>query len=204
MGYTTDFTGQFTLDKPLTKAQASYLNKLATSRRMFRNSNMVAKMADPYREAVGLPVGVDGEFYVNASGFGGQDHDDSIVNYNVPPRTQPGLWCQWIVTPDRQHIEWDGGEKFYFYQAWLAYVCRNFLTPWGYKVSGEVHWQGERGGDGGTIDGASVQANAEEYLRTMYRYEDDAWYNAELRKHKAKHPETDAVPTISGGTKALN
>lgn len=213
MGYTTDFSGQFTLDKPLTEAQASYLNKLATSRRMFRNPDMVAKLPDPTREAVGLPVGVDGEFYVGSAddgehgqagmGWGSNAMDKSIVDHNVEPRTQPGLWCQWQVTEDRQHIEWDENEKFYEYIPWLAYICRNFLTPWGYKLSGKVEWSGESGGDYGTIDGAEVQANPNKY-QPRHKWNGDAWYDEQLRKHKAQHPQTDAVPTISNGTKALN
>jgi hypothetical protein len=37
MGYTTDFSGEFKLDKPLTDEQAIYVNKFADTRRMKRD-----------------------------------------------------------------------------------------------------------------------------------------------------------------------
>jgi hypothetical protein len=61
------------------------------------------------------------------------------------------LWCQWIATPDGRGIEWDGGEKFYHYIAWLQYIILHFLEPWGYRLSGEVKWTGEDPSDTGRI-----------------------------------------------------
>jgi hypothetical protein len=55
----------------------------------------------------------------------------------------PGIWCQWVATPDNDGIEWDGIEKFYNYVEWLAYVVKKFLNPWGYQLDGEVVWIGE-------------------------------------------------------------
>src|SRR5216117_2712686 len=101
MGYTTDFAGQFNLDKPLSDEDYNFLCKFRDTRRMARN----------------LPpeYGIDGEFFVDGTGFGGQDRDSTIINYNLPPKTQPGLWCKWIPTADKLGIEWDGEEKFYNY-----------------------------------------------------------------------------------------
>lgn len=178
MGYTTDFDGYFTLDEPLTEAQATYLNKFSETRRMKRltaenRDNLdelkprwahinyeapttpVDEMLDPVREAVGLPVGTDGGYFVGAGGHAGQDRDDSIIDYNEPPCGQPGLWCQWIVRDDDDGaftiIEWDGGEKFYHYVEWLEYIIEHFLKPWGRTLNGEVHWAGEEPGDLGKI-----------------------------------------------------
>jgi hypothetical protein len=152
MGYTTDFDGHFTLDKPLTQAHADYLNKFSSTRRVQRQN---AELPDPLREAVGLPMGVDGGYYVNAGGFHGQAEDESIVNYNMPPEGQPGLWCQWVVTKDNNgnytKIEWDGGEKFYNYIEWINYIIEHFLMPWGYTLNGVVKWRGEDFYDIGTI-----------------------------------------------------
>lgn len=150
MGYTTDFYGKFTLNKPLTEAHAAYLNAFAGSRRMKRYPDLLPD--DPLRKAVDLPPGPEGAFFVGAadSDFG-QDRHASIVNYNAPPVGQPGLWCQWVPTHDRTGIEWDGGEKFYDYVEWLAYLIRHFLAPWGYVLSGEVTWAGEDRSDHGQI-----------------------------------------------------
>lgn len=80
------------------------------------------------------------------------DHKDkSILDNNRPSKTQPGLWCQWTPNKDGTAIEWDGGEKFYEYTAWLQYIIDKFLIPWGYELNGEVTYQGEGFGDSGTI-----------------------------------------------------
>lgn len=151
MGYTTDFQGEFKLNKPLTTKHRVYLTKFAETRRMLRNPVRAAKLPDPERLAVGLLVGNDGEYFVGAQGFAGQEHDDSIIDYNTPPSTQPGLWCQWIPTEDGTAIVWDGGEKFYEYVEWLEYLINNFLAPWGYVLNGEVEWFGEDANDRGKI-----------------------------------------------------
>lgn len=99
MGYTTSFEGEFRLDKPLRPEHRAYLAAFAASRRMARDPAVAAKLPDPVREAVGLPVGPQGGYFVGtADQDGGQVRDDSIVAYNDPPAGQPGLWCQW--TPD--------------------------------------------------------------------------------------------------------
>lgn len=137
MGYTTDFEGRFKLNKPLDDETFTFLQKLATTRRMKRN--------------LGSEYGVEGEFYVDGSGDYGQGDESNIVNYNSPPRTQPSLWCQWVPSEDRLHIEWDGNEKFYSYVEWLQYIITKVLKPKGYSLSGEVEWMGEDSNDRGMI-----------------------------------------------------
>jgi hypothetical protein len=160
MGYTTTFKGRFQLDKPLRPEHAAYINALAETRRMMRNGSVAANLPDPVRLAADLPIGTQGESFVGGSGFAGQDSDASVVNSNQPPSTQPGLWCQWVVTEDGAHIEWDGNEKFYDYTEWLQYICDNFLKRWGYALNGQVTWQGESHGDIGTIVVANNEVSA--------------------------------------------
>jgi hypothetical protein len=137
MGYSTDFYGSFVTDKPVDDETYNLLYGLATTRRMVRN-------VDPI-------YGVDGEFYIDGMGDYGQDRDASIVDYNRPPRTQPGLWCQWLIQEDRRTIEWDGGEKFYEYDNWIRYIVAEILEPRGYILNGRVKWQGEYREDYGEI-----------------------------------------------------
>jgi hypothetical protein len=99
MGYTTDFSGSFELDKPLTPSLKEFLTKLNDTRRMSRNVE---------------GHGVEGEFFVEGTGFKGQDSGGNVIDGNTPPKTQPGLWCQWRPDGDGTLIEWDGGEKFYY------------------------------------------------------------------------------------------
>jgi hypothetical protein len=141
MGYTTDFTGKFELNKKLDLETYMFLRKLNDTRRMARKTDK--------------KYGVEGEFFVD----GGEDDDrffsnkakSNIIDYNTPPKTQPGLWCQWTPTEDAKHIEWDEGEKFYAYIEWLEYIIEKVLKPKGYKLNGEVEYQGEDPSDFGKI-----------------------------------------------------
>lgn len=151
MGYHTDFDGVFTLDQPLTEAQRTYLHKFASTRRMKRSESKVAELPDPIREAVGLPVGKDGGYFVGGTGFMGQDNDASVLDHNYEPNGQPGLWCQWVPNEDGTCIEWDGGEKFYEYVPWIKYIISNFLQPWGRTLNGVVSFRGEDFNDVGDI-----------------------------------------------------
>lgn len=136
MGYTTEFYGNFNVKpEPLSDFMVKYLTKFSNTRRMKRNLK---------------GFGVDGEFYVDAEGHAGQAHEDSIVEYNKPPETQPSLWCQWVPTEDGEHIKWDGGEKFHDYIIWIKYIIENFLLD-KYWLEGEVAWQGEDYEDKGKI-----------------------------------------------------
>ena len=137
MGYTTDFSGRFELNKELTPKMAQYLKMFNETRRMGRNTDEV--------------FGVQGEFFVFGGGNFGQNQEPNIIDYNKAPSTQPGLWCQWTPSDDNMGIEWDGGEKFYYYSDWLVYLIYKVLAPNGYVLNGVVTWQGEEIGDVGEI-----------------------------------------------------
>lgn len=137
MGYTTDFSGSFQLDKPLQPKIKAFLTKLGETRRMKRN--------------VDKAFGIEGEFFVFGTGDYGQGQDDNIVDYNQEPKTQPSLWCQWVPNEDGTCIEWDGNEKFYGYNDWIFYIINKILKPNGYVLNGIVKWQGEEVGDIGKI-----------------------------------------------------
>lgn len=151
MGYTTDFYGSVTFNKPITEELKNYINKFGETRRMKRDVEKIKKtFPDWEKNCFNGNLGVDGEYFVGGNGFMGQDRDDSIVNYNYPPETQPGLWCQWMIDDDG-NLVWDGGEKFYEYGEWLTYLIDNFFAPSGYVCNGEIEFQGEDMNDFGTI-----------------------------------------------------
>lgn len=137
MGYTTDFSGKLKFNKQLSLDDHIFLTKFANTRRMARN--------------VDAKYGVEGEFYVDGTGMMGQGNDDNIIDHNRHPRTQPGLWCQWVPTEDGWYLEWDGNEKFYDYVEWLQYLISKVLEPRGYVLNGEIDWSGEEDDDQGTI-----------------------------------------------------
>jgi hypothetical protein len=151
MGYTTEFKGRFLLNKPLDKELQSYLLQFAQTRRMARDTSQLYQDPDNHKD-----YGIEGEFYVGGLGIMGQGDDESVIDHNRPPSTQPGLWCQWVPSKDGTGIEWDGNEKFYHYVEWMKYILKNFLIPKGYDISGKVHYQGEESSDHGVLDGAKL------------------------------------------------
>lgn len=71
----------------------------------------------------------------------------------------PDSYNQWELTKDRQHLKWDGGEKFYSYREWLQYLIDHVCKPAGITVSGSVDYSGEEVTDVGVltvIDGVVV------------------------------------------------
>jgi len=139
MGYTTNFWGEIRFNKPVDAETKKLLDGLNQTRRMKRN--------------VGPEYGVEGEFYIDGTGYRGQGNDSNIIDFNQPPLTQPGLWCQWRLTKDGQGLEWDKGEKFYDYIEWMVYLRDKVLNPAGITLeSGEISWAGEDSGDLGMIE----------------------------------------------------
>lgn len=151
MGYTTEFMGSFTIEPPLTPAQVAYLNAFSGTRRVTRDAEKTAQRPDALREAVGLPVGPEGAYFVGEGGYAGQGGGPDIIDGNRPPKGQPGLWCQWVPSEDGTELKWDEGEKFYEYEAWLEYIIEHFMTPWGRTLNGDVEWQGEDRDDIGVL-----------------------------------------------------
>lgn len=182
MGYTTDFRGQFELDKTLEEAHKNFLAEFSRTRRMKRHTLLTVKMSDPIRIKADLPVGPEGAYYVGSGSLNpdtptkeklgwdascGQLKTEDIKDYNCPPEGQPGLWCQWTPSEDGGALVWDDGEKFYAYEEWIRYLINHFLKPWGYVVNGEVEWVGEDRDDRGKI---VITANVVEAFvgRTTY------------------------------------
>lgn len=144
MGYNTDFNGGLTASIPLTTDQKEYINTFSRIRHMKRDVSVLQTL---YKGKYGLDgkYGKEGEFFC-------KDEEDqkSIIDHNIPPSTQPGLWCQWYMR-ESDYLEWDGGEKFYDYIEWLKYLMDNFFTPWGVLFNGQIEWRGESWEDTGTI-----------------------------------------------------
>jgi hypothetical protein len=160
MGYSTEFDGYLSIEPPLTKEQTAYLNAFSDSRRMQRDAEKASKLNDPLREAVGLSIGEEGEYFVGAQGYKGQKGDESVISYNSPPRSQPGLWCKWEITEDGTKLQWNQAEKFYYYVQWLQYLESNFIKKWNRKFSGVITYQGEDDEDFGMITVGQIGIHA--------------------------------------------
>jgi hypothetical protein len=180
MGYHTEFKGRFEVSRVLTNEEWEYIRKFNNTRRMKRD---VSKLYELFKGKGGNPFlpyeetyGNEGEYFVGGSGYGGQDRDDTIIDYNQPPGLitqgadedfqtyiereneqiksglcQPSLWCQWTVDDEGYYLIWDNGEKFYNYVEWLKYLINHFFSKWGVILNGKVQYQGEENGDVGII-----------------------------------------------------
>jgi len=152
MGYTTDFSGSFKFNRPLTTQEGNFIREFNETRRMKRDVSKLMEFENGENGNPFLPkeetYGVDGGYFV-----GGRESfsDITIIDYNQPPQGQPGLWCQWTINKEGTELEWDGGEKFYSYTEWLEYLIKHFFSKWDVILNGEVTWQGEDSGDIGKI-----------------------------------------------------
>lgn len=174
MGYSTDFTGSFLLDRQLTLNHQNYLKAFAETQRMKRDPKKAELLQDRVRLSVELPIGIEAGYFVGGTGMMGQDKDISVTDRNYPPEGQPSLWCQWTPTDDGYGIQWDGGEKFYKYTEWLEYLIEHFLKPWGYVLNGNVSWQGEDSTDSGVI---YVKDNQVEAVENKITNNGPSWKN---------------------------
>ena len=173
MGYTTEFYGELTFNKPISKELKTYINEFSMRRHMIRDINIIKRMDPDWKQhCFNGDLGKEGCYYIvpleipqtwventrwsikNENGLilnsFGQERDISVIDNNSSPSTCPGLWCQWKIS-DNDTLCWDGGEKFYNYVEWLTYLIKNFFEPLGYKLSGIINWQGEYSDDTGSI-----------------------------------------------------
>lgn len=158
MGYQTEFEGNFKLNHPMTDDQQEYLNTFSLSRRVALDVNEI-KSELPIRIMVGLPYGEQGEYVILPELYCGElpydkaafeENQSAIIDYNTPPKSQPGLWCDWGAYNNTE-IAWNGSEKFYEYIEWIQYIIDHFMSRWGYVLNGSVQWQGEERRDKGII-----------------------------------------------------
>lgn len=169
MGYSTRFDGSLAVEPALTPAQRGYLNLFAGTRRMRREPAATERRPDPSRLAAGLPVGLEGGYFVGAGGDLGQEDAAAspeslgILDFNVPPEGQPHLWCCWEPSPDGTSLGVPEPGYHYEYAAWLDYLRVHFLSPWGRLLKGAVRYQGDREGDRGELraSGSGLELTAE-------------------------------------------
>jgi len=141
MGYTTEFSGQIEITPALPIELIKYINDFGNTRRMKRDVELIQQKYNGEHGFNGQ-YGIEGEYFIGGSGFMGQDNDSSVLDHNEPPSTQPGLWCQWVVTEDGKFIEWDGSGKFYESEEWMRYIINNFIGK-DYSCNGIIEAQGE-------------------------------------------------------------
>ena len=133
----TYLNGTFKISPPLQGIHLAYLDRFSRIRHMRRDVGLLEKLRDPLREAVELPLGLEGAYYV--AGKRGEESDDpTVIELNYPPLEQPHLWCAWEPIGDGGSLIWRNGGKNYDYGTWLEYLIAHFFNPWHYKLSGKM------------------------------------------------------------------
>jgi len=153
MGYTTEFFGSFTFNKPVDEKLRTYVNNFSYVRHMRRDVDKIKEAYPNWQDmCYNGDLGYEGQYFTNVDdNWFGQTKDISIIDYNTPPNGVPGLWCKWIINKEGTELYWDGTEKFYNYVQWLYYLIDNFFAPNGYILDGHVDYQGESEEDRGVI-----------------------------------------------------
>ena len=103
MAHGTTYSGGFFLDRPLAPHHHAYLTRFSQTRRMKRDPRLAEQLPDPLRVAVGLPIGLDGAYFVGSEDDLGQVRDPSLVDYNTPPgmpALDPIVRLRDTLTPD--------------------------------------------------------------------------------------------------------
>ena len=102
--------------------------------------------------SIGYHTDFDGKFTLDKPIT--EEHSDILKKFadeRHEASKYPGIWCQWIPNEEKLAIVWDESEKFYEYTAWIKYLIRVYLKPWGYTLNGSVVWDGENVSDNGII-----------------------------------------------------
>lgn len=103
MGYQTDFEGEFKVEPPLSAAEVAYL-------KMFAGTRHCEHQPGPYA----------------ADGTGNCPGSGTCAG-ETPGL--PEIWCKWEPDGDGAAISWNGMEKFYCADLWVAWLIRHLLGP---------------------------------------------------------------------------
>lgn len=158
MGYTTEFKGRFIIDRAVEPWLVNYINLFSRTRHMKCENEKIKELFPDWElYCYKGQLGSEGEYFVKDTEMALPDSleltSQYVLDINTPPKTQPGLWCDWIIPADNHAtIEWNGAEKFYNYQEWLQYLIDNFLAPNNYVVNGIVRFKGEYYDDVGYLE----------------------------------------------------
>ena len=96
-------------------------------------------LADPIREAVGLPVGEFGKFVIR------DPQDLKYISTDKTPSTDITQYCPWKILYDGTTIQISNTNVYrnYYIIEWLKFLVVHFFNPWGYKLSGIVEVRNE-------------------------------------------------------------
>lgn len=144
-----EFRGAFKCTPPAEPSHTAYLRKFLAMKHLHRNLSQVMLVPDPLRTAAGLPLGLDGEFFVG---------DDLRVG--LPAGTKPSADCPWEPVIDEANrlvglacrkTLIDDADNVQLRLEWIKYLLGNLFIPWGYVLDGVVRWHDFHDHLGGAI-----------------------------------------------------
>ena len=169
MSNMTNLYGHFVLDRPLTAEQIAYLEHFLQMKRYIWDEAFIQGFPDPLREAVSLPVGLQGMYF---TGCNDQTFDalqpgiirDYFDPFKVPYEPEevqqevkaryplvlalPRGHAPWGPTADDMGMSGDRVDNWREPVAWLQFLLDHFLLPWGYELKGEVVYKTFEGEEG--------------------------------------------------------
>ena len=129
--------GALQISPPLTSEQRDYLIAFSETRRMTWDEAALKARPDPLREAVGLPVGPQGAYYVGLDGLAPPIVENPALLDHNDSGGQPTLHCDWRPNEAGDAFVYAGPEGGGGGQdAWPPYLYEHFLEPWGRHVKG--------------------------------------------------------------------
>lgn len=146
MSYTYDLIGKLSVSPPLSPAQVAYLQEFSHSYR-HKFAPQWQSWPNPLREAVGLPVGIDGAYISSAMGTGADFLDNCFQVDTDPPDNQPSFQCCWTTNAQGSTVHWNKLQRTFAPVEWLNYLIAHFFEPWGVALNGVVQCHGEEEDD---------------------------------------------------------
>lgn len=146
MSYTYDLFGTLSVSPPLSPAQVAYIQEFSHSYR-HKFAPKWQSWPNPLREAVGLPVGIDGEYISSAMGTGSDFIDNCMEVDTDTPNNQPSFQCCWTANNKGIVVQWNKLGRTFAPAPWLEYMIEHFFKPWGVMLNGKVECHGEEKDD---------------------------------------------------------
>lgn len=146
MSYTYDLFGKISVTPALTQDQVAYIQEFSTSYR-HKFAPKWQSWPNPLREAVGLPVGIDGEYISSAMGAGVDFIDNCMEVDTDTPNNQPSFQCCWTTNNKGNVVQWNKLGRTFAPAPWLEYMIEHFFKPWGVTLNGKVECHGEEKDD---------------------------------------------------------
>lgn len=142
MSYTYDLLGKLSVSPPLNADQVAYIQEFSHSYR-HKFAPKWQSWPNPLREAVGLPVGIEGEYISSAMGTGSDFIENCMEVDMGTPNNQPSFQCCWTTNATGTVVKWNKLGRTFAPAQWIEYMIEHFFKQWGVTLNGKVECHGE-------------------------------------------------------------